>query len=206
MEVKTRIERAIKNRRKVNKSIPTDITPKCDIAVNNPVIDINTGGESDVEVVSNAACSASGDVCDYHEGARVNDNTDCTKMNEPNRGNTSTLAEILKSNKHENSLHMVQSEVNENGVEIAVFDEEIIELGSAKWKMTVCGQFLGHEVDKCRMVPKESVVDNQSKEHADCNDGFKEVQYRKGRNENNNNKKNRYEQNGFEGVIRVDLE
>ncbi|PWA43323.1 ATPase, F1/V1/A1 complex, alpha/beta subunit, Zinc knuckle CX2CX4HX4C [Artemisia annua] len=241
----------------VNKSKPTDNTPECDIAVNKPMIDINTGGESDVEVVSNAACSASGDICDNHESARVNDNTENTKMNEPNSGNTSTLAEILKSNKHDNSLHMVQTEVNENGVEIAVFDEEMIELGSAKWKMTVCGQFLGlgfarvlvelnaekqfkdvieiayrskvectnmikyvqveydwklfrcshccvfgHEVDKCRMVPKDNVVDNQSKEHADCNDGFKEVQYRKGRNENNNSKNNRFEQNGLGGQYR----
>ncbi|PWA98492.1 ATPase, F1/V1/A1 complex, alpha/beta subunit, Zinc knuckle CX2CX4HX4C [Artemisia annua] len=251
--------------------------------MNEPVIDINTGGESDVVVVSNAACSASGDVCDNHESARVNDNTENTKLNEPNRGNTSTLAEILRSNKHDNSMHIVQYEVNENGVEIAVFDEEIIELGSAKWKMAVCRQFLGsiasclgkpmimdevttkvcmtgvgrlgfarvlvelnaekqfkdvieiayrskvectnmikyvqveydwkpfrcshccvfgHEVDKCRMVPKDNVVDNQSKEHADCNDGFKEVRYRKGRNENNNSKNNRFEQNSLGGQYR----
>lgn len=37
----------------------------------------------------------------------------------------------------------MSTEVNENGVEIAIFDEEIVELGSAKWNKTVCGQFLG---------------------------------------------------------------
>ena len=64
-------------------------------------------------------------------------------MNESRKETTSTLADMLKTSSHDNTLFMVPTELNENGVEIAIFDEEIVELGSAKWDKTVCGQFLG---------------------------------------------------------------
>ncbi|GJZ66378.1 RNA-directed DNA polymerase, eukaryota, reverse transcriptase zinc-binding domain protein [Tanacetum coccineum] len=35
------------------------------------------------------------------------------------------------------------SEVSENGDNVVIFDDELIELGSKKWSLTVCGQFIG---------------------------------------------------------------
>ena len=59
--------------------------------------------------------------------------------NEANMMNARTLVDILRTNATDNKLLIVPT----SGVEIAIFDEEIVELGSAKWDKTVCGQFLG---------------------------------------------------------------
>ncbi|PWA64801.1 RNA-directed DNA polymerase, eukaryota, Reverse transcriptase zinc-binding domain protein [Artemisia annua] len=189
----------------------------------------------------------------------------CRKMDDTKKDNAnvvekSTLVDILTAKTYDNTLQIVQTEVNENGVEIVVFDEETIELGSkpmimdevatkvcmigigrlgfarvlaelnaekqfkdvieiaykdkeactnmikyvqveCDWQPFRCSHccVFGHEVERCRMVPKESIVENQGQEQADSNDGFKEVKYKKGRNENFNNNNKRHEQNGLDG-------
>ncbi|GJT68150.1 ATPase, F1/V1/A1 complex, alpha/beta subunit [Tanacetum coccineum] len=53
------------------------------------------------------------------------------------------LADIIKGNKLDNKLINVPTEDCGNGDGIVIFDDEIIELGSQKWNLTVCGQFIG---------------------------------------------------------------
>ena len=45
--------------------------------------------------------------------------------------------------KLDNKLLIIPTETNANGEEGVVFDVEIIEDGSNKWNLTVCGQFVG---------------------------------------------------------------
>ncbi|GKA86412.1 RNA-directed DNA polymerase, eukaryota, reverse transcriptase zinc-binding domain protein [Tanacetum coccineum] len=54
-----------------------------------------------------------------------------------------SLADLIKGSKLDNKLMHVPTEVNDNGEGIVIFDDEIIELGSQKWNLTVCGQFIG---------------------------------------------------------------
>ncbi|GKA53168.1 zinc knuckle CX2CX4HX4C containing protein [Tanacetum coccineum] len=50
------------------------------------------------------------------------------------------LADMIKGNKLDNKLMQIPTEMSEVGEGIVVFDDEIIELGSQKWKLIVCGQ------------------------------------------------------------------
>ncbi|GJW10650.1 zinc knuckle CX2CX4HX4C containing protein [Tanacetum coccineum] len=53
------------------------------------------------------------------------------------------LADMIKSTKLDNKLQNIPSEISENGDNVVIFDDELIELGSKKWYLTVCGQFIG---------------------------------------------------------------
>ncbi|PWA66504.1 ATPase, F1/V1/A1 complex, alpha/beta subunit, Zinc knuckle CX2CX4HX4C [Artemisia annua] len=122
----------------VNKLKPIDDTPSCEITENRQLNDVNTDGNSNEDCVTENACGANKDIS--HAETNVNNST---TLSEIRKEATSTLADMLKTNSHDNKLLVVPTEVNENGVEIAIFVEEIVELGSAKWEKTVCGQFLG---------------------------------------------------------------
>ncbi|GKB61171.1 RNA-directed DNA polymerase, eukaryota, reverse transcriptase zinc-binding domain protein [Tanacetum coccineum] len=54
-----------------------------------------------------------------------------------------SLVDIVNSNMVDNKLQHVPIEVSDNGDSIVIFDDEIIELGSQKWNLIVCGQFIG---------------------------------------------------------------
>ncbi|PWA97295.1 hypothetical protein CTI12_AA030020 [Artemisia annua] len=75
------------------------------------------------------------------------------------------------------------------------------------WKPAHCGHccVFGHEEKTCRMVPKEQNGDQQENEHGDNNDGFKEVSYRRNRNEFDYNNSRRYDQNGQNGYARGNM-
>nr|GEX24828.1 reverse transcriptase domain, reverse transcriptase zinc-binding domain protein [Tanacetum cinerariifolium] len=53
-----------------------------------------------------------------------------------------SLADMIKGSKLDNKLMHVPAVVSDNGENIMIFDDEIIELGSQKWSLTVCGQFI----------------------------------------------------------------
>ncbi|GKD74968.1 zinc knuckle CX2CX4HX4C containing protein, partial [Tanacetum coccineum] len=50
---------------------------------------------------------------------------------------------MVKNNRLDNKLLHVPTKVSGNGDSIVIFDDEIIELGSQKWSLTVCGQYIG---------------------------------------------------------------
>ncbi|GJR16018.1 zinc knuckle CX2CX4HX4C containing protein [Tanacetum coccineum] len=53
------------------------------------------------------------------------------------------FVDIVKANQIENKLEEISTELGENGVEVVVLNDEMIELGCEKWKNTVCGFFIG---------------------------------------------------------------
>ncbi|GJZ13178.1 RNA-directed DNA polymerase, eukaryota, reverse transcriptase zinc-binding domain protein [Tanacetum coccineum] len=53
------------------------------------------------------------------------------------------LVDIVNSFRLDNKLVNVPTGVTESRNDVVIFDDEIIELGSKKWNLTVCGQFIG---------------------------------------------------------------
>ncbi|GJZ97390.1 RNA-directed DNA polymerase, eukaryota, reverse transcriptase zinc-binding domain protein [Tanacetum coccineum] len=45
-----------------------------------------------------------------------------------------------------NKLDYIPTELNEDGSEIIVFDEAMVDKGSVQWKLTVCGNFVGYKM------------------------------------------------------------
>ncbi|GKD59221.1 zinc knuckle CX2CX4HX4C containing protein [Tanacetum coccineum] len=58
-------------------------------------------------------------------------------------GEGKNLVDIVNASKLDNKLLEIPNKVNENESEVVIFDDEIIDLGSEKWNLTVCGQFSG---------------------------------------------------------------
>ncbi|GJZ02030.1 RNA-directed DNA polymerase, eukaryota, reverse transcriptase zinc-binding domain protein [Tanacetum coccineum] len=56
-----------------------------------------------------------------------------------------SYVEALSKNliESDNKLFSVPTSVNEKGEEVVIFDEELVNEGSEKWKFTVCGYFVG---------------------------------------------------------------
>ncbi|GJX74877.1 RNA-directed DNA polymerase, eukaryota, reverse transcriptase zinc-binding domain protein, partial [Tanacetum coccineum] len=50
-----------------------------------------------------------------------------------------SYANIASSNGLDNKLELIPTEINEEGIEVVIFDEEIVNEGSKKWELTVCG-------------------------------------------------------------------
>ncbi|GKC41544.1 RNA-directed DNA polymerase, eukaryota, reverse transcriptase zinc-binding domain protein [Tanacetum coccineum] len=61
-------------------------------------------------------------------------------------GSKKTYASAIKNSGwiESNKLFIVPTGVNEIGDEVVVFDEELVELGSKKWELTLVGQLVGH--------------------------------------------------------------
>ncbi|GKE31222.1 RNA-directed DNA polymerase, eukaryota, reverse transcriptase zinc-binding domain protein, partial [Tanacetum coccineum] len=61
-------------------------------------------------------------------------------------GSKKTYASAIKNSGwiESNKLFVVPTGVNEIGDEVVVFDEELVELGSKKWELTLVGQLVGH--------------------------------------------------------------
>ncbi|PWA84060.1 ATPase, F1/V1/A1 complex, alpha/beta subunit, Zinc knuckle CX2CX4HX4C [Artemisia annua] len=178
-----------------------------DTIVNEPNIASNSNNadstNEDVSVFQNANC-VSDEPC--------NKSNTCTSKNEPERGNTSTLVDLLKNTNHDNSLQMIATEINENGGRLG-FARVLVELNAEKqfkdvieivykrkdastsmtkyvqveyaWKPDRCSHcsVFGHEDSKCRMIPKEAENMKQNDAQNDMNDGFQKVTYRRGRDE-----------------------
>ncbi|GJV27430.1 zinc knuckle CX2CX4HX4C containing protein [Tanacetum coccineum] len=72
---------------------------------------------------------------DWKEDKTVKDNTGFLRY-----------ADVVNINKVENKLFVIETEKDENEVEIVMLNDEIIEQGCEKWRNTVCGFFVGCQV------------------------------------------------------------
>ncbi|GKB23490.1 ribonuclease H-like domain-containing protein [Tanacetum coccineum] len=57
----------------------------------------------------------------------------------------SSYAKILNQ-KLDNKLTRIPTVISDNGVEVVIFDDEIIKEGGKKWDLTVCGYFVGYKM------------------------------------------------------------
>ncbi|PWA66228.1 hypothetical protein CTI12_AA325970 [Artemisia annua] len=147
----------------VNKSKPTNVTPNCDVTQNSDVVNDVVVGDNvkettmnnntvsvnlDNESASNSKNVHSNEVsCDGISSDCGNVASTCVEnaknaVNDTNKKNSS-LVDIVKKATLDNKLLVIPTEIAEDGNDVAVFDEETVELGSVKWNRTVCGQFLG---------------------------------------------------------------
>ncbi|GKB99091.1 zinc knuckle CX2CX4HX4C containing protein [Tanacetum coccineum] len=72
-------------------------------------------------------------------------NSSCGKENPwnlYNLGEGKKLVDIVKALKLDSKLLEILTAVNENGSKVAIFDDELIDLGSKRCSLTVCGQFI----------------------------------------------------------------
>lgn len=97
----------------VNKAKHTDVNINNGVAVNTQVNELVNDNDSSVDCVSKNACSSNGDVCNTHEAGRMDVNDKNEKLS---KENASTLAEMLRTNTHDNTLLMVPTELNESGI------------------------------------------------------------------------------------------
>ncbi|GKE53920.1 RNA-directed DNA polymerase, eukaryota, reverse transcriptase zinc-binding domain protein, partial [Tanacetum coccineum] len=88
------------------------------------------------------------------------DNVYCTFVNNTNKAINSSVEEVIKVSNVENpvsyagtltkniivddnKLFTIPTSVNSKGDEVVLFDEELVMEGCEKWKLTVCGYFVG---------------------------------------------------------------
>ncbi|GKA88533.1 RNA-directed DNA polymerase, eukaryota, reverse transcriptase zinc-binding domain protein [Tanacetum coccineum] len=57
----------------------------------------------------------------------------------------SSYSRIL-NNCLDNKLTLIPTKVGDDGVEVVIFDDEIVKEGSKKWELTVCGYFVGYKM------------------------------------------------------------
>ncbi|GJT19199.1 RNA-directed DNA polymerase, eukaryota, reverse transcriptase zinc-binding domain protein [Tanacetum coccineum] len=78
------------------------------------------------------------------------------------------------------NLNFTPTVINEDGVEFVIFNDDIVEKGSAKWKLTICGQFVGCGMSENelrynikRMWSRYGLIDAQMDRHGYCFFKFK---------------------------------
>ncbi|GJV10307.1 hypothetical protein Tco_1351848, partial [Tanacetum coccineum] len=157
----------------VSLAIPTELIDKNveESVLDKPAIPVNTA-KNDSKNVDNGVCEIlTSSVEKYTMNNRVNEynnvHNNMTGMNVDNTQKIQDVADVNSSNKivkeklnnagHnsgkfvdvvaalklDNKLQTIPTEVSENGDEVVIFDDEIIEDRSNKWNLTVCGQFVG---------------------------------------------------------------
>ncbi|GJX34592.1 hypothetical protein Tco_0246149 [Tanacetum coccineum] len=57
-----------------------------------------------------------------------------------------SYANFVNNSNLDNKLNLIPTRVNEECIEVVIFDEEIVNKGSKKWKLTVCGYFVGYKM------------------------------------------------------------
>ncbi|GJX44527.1 RNA-directed DNA polymerase, eukaryota, reverse transcriptase zinc-binding domain protein, partial [Tanacetum coccineum] len=57
-----------------------------------------------------------------------------------------SYASMVKSDAIPNSLDFIPTLITEFGNEVVIFDEEIVQKGSERWCLTVCGHFVGYDM------------------------------------------------------------
>nr|GFA60742.1 RNA-directed DNA polymerase, eukaryota, reverse transcriptase zinc-binding domain protein [Tanacetum cinerariifolium] len=62
------------------------------------------------------------------------------------KGTKVCYVNIVNSNGFDNKLNLILIEINEEGIEVVIFDEEIVSEGSKKWELTMCGYFMGYKM------------------------------------------------------------
>ncbi|GKB95962.1 RNA-directed DNA polymerase, eukaryota, reverse transcriptase zinc-binding domain protein, partial [Tanacetum coccineum] len=105
-------------------------------------------GEANVDYEKNCECLDNSEKKDIEEleSNRVNDHRVETNSIDLSKSLEKTYASAIKSTSYfeTNKLLFVPTELNEIGEEVVVFDEDLVELGSKKWELTLCGHFIGH--------------------------------------------------------------
>nr|GEX84213.1 hypothetical protein [Tanacetum cinerariifolium] len=123
---------------------------KCDMNYNgslDPGMDEcdvpNDVGPKPVSVLSDKECLDDGSISDDET---VIANESASKENKRMLSSENTYASATKSSSYfeTNKLLFVRTEINKTGEKVAVFDEELVELGSKKWELTLCGHLIGH--------------------------------------------------------------
>ncbi|GJW79485.1 hypothetical protein Tco_0143460 [Tanacetum coccineum] len=82
------------------------------------------------------------------ESNSVNDHSAETNFVDLSKSPKKTYASATKSTSYfeTNKLLFVPTELNVIGEEVVVLDEELVELGSKKWEMTLCGHLTRHTI------------------------------------------------------------
>nr|GEU31677.1 hypothetical protein [Tanacetum cinerariifolium] len=65
---------------------------------------------------------------------------------ENHEGYKFSYAKMVNNNNPNNKLSLIPTEVNDNGIEVVIFDEEIVNEGNKKWELTVCEYFMGYKM------------------------------------------------------------
>ncbi|GJZ21103.1 hypothetical protein Tco_0558142 [Tanacetum coccineum] len=145
-----------------NKSKQKNASKKKDMFSNdrNDMVDLD--GESDLEncneIVGNGvedvrveeclddSCSKS--ECNSNRMKKDNQESDDGRNKKEDNKSQRTYANMVTKDMKvvNNKLDFVHTVINEEGSEFVIFDETLVEKGSAQWKLTVCGHFVGYKM------------------------------------------------------------
>nr|GEU85616.1 hypothetical protein [Tanacetum cinerariifolium] len=78
-----------------------------------------------------------------NDGNNYNINID-NNLNEPTK--TFSYASMVKVDDIPKELDFIPAIFTEDGIEVVVFYEKIVKLGSKRWCLTICGQFVGYDM------------------------------------------------------------
>ncbi|GKB85558.1 RNA-directed DNA polymerase, eukaryota, reverse transcriptase zinc-binding domain protein [Tanacetum coccineum] len=91
--------------------------------------------------------------------------------------NKTSYAKIVnnQNNKDDNKVKLKPIVISDEGNEFVVFDEELVQKGSARWKLTLCGYFVGCKMSEYelnynlrKMWSKYELVDVKSHLNGNC--------------------------------------
>jgi hypothetical protein len=108
----------------------------------------------DVECVTSATNVASAIGKESNEVNIVGKNSVKSTVNSDNtsrynnaQGNTYAKMVTKGTRTVDNRLSFVPTEISNEGSEIVIFDEDLVQKGSSQWKLTVCGHFIGYKMN-----------------------------------------------------------
>ncbi|GJT89551.1 RNA-directed DNA polymerase, eukaryota, reverse transcriptase zinc-binding domain protein [Tanacetum coccineum] len=84
------------------------------------------------------------DMATESDNSRNSQNADSQKDND--EGKKFSYAKIVNNSSLDNKLNLIPTEVNDDGIEVVIFDEDIVNEGSKKWELIVCGYFVGYKM------------------------------------------------------------
>ncbi|GJX08251.1 hypothetical protein Tco_0196183 [Tanacetum coccineum] len=106
-------------------------------------------GSTDNEevVVHDTVCNHESPIFIVMNEVVVNDEnlTRNSNKDSPNK-NLNSYALVVKIDEFPKNLEFIPTVINETGIEVVIFDEELMQKGSEKWCLTVCRQFVGFEM------------------------------------------------------------
>ncbi|GJX87693.1 RNA-directed DNA polymerase, eukaryota, reverse transcriptase zinc-binding domain protein [Tanacetum coccineum] len=109
----------------------------------------------DVRVVECLDVESGKSECNTSRNMRVNGSNESDKKGTEQKGNDyevnysqRTYAKMVTKDMKivNNKLDFVPTVISKEGSEIVIFDEALVEKGSAQWKLIVCGHFMGYKM------------------------------------------------------------
>ncbi|GKC49069.1 probable GTP diphosphokinase RSH2, chloroplastic, partial [Tanacetum coccineum] len=128
-----------------------------EIGGNSNVMDVEGNGDGELVkddcgdvLEKNSKSAEKSNVSDMNDFAVKNDNTNVSNINNKLNNNPTlkTYTRTAVKIELDKNLMNIPTSKKDNGEEVVVFYEEIVEEGSKKWVNTVCGYFVG-----CNMSP-----------------------------------------------------